>query len=648
MCGIAGIWDFDGSAADVEASLRSMTDAIAHRGPDGVGQYLDKLHGLALGHRRLAIIDLSDTGMQPMVSRNGRWAVAFNGEIYNFRALREELQSAGVAFRGASDTEVLVEALARWGIDRTVGRIAGMFAIAAWERPAQRLHLVRDRFGEKPLHYATRGRRFAFASELKAMMACGMADRGAIDRVAVGQFLRYGCIAAPRTVFQSVHKVRPAHIVTVEATGDVTSREYWSLPRVVAERQDARRAPRTLDENVERLDAQMRAIVREQMVADVPLGALLSGGVDSSAVVAAMVAASSRTVRTFAIGFREQGFDEAGVAREVAAHLGTFHTDLYVTADEALGVIPLLPRIFDEPFADASQIPTYLVSHMARQHVTVALSGDGGDEGFGGYARHLAAARLQRAVRVVPLGARRAAAAVLRAVPHPAWDAAGRIATGVLRRDAWGRAGDKAEKLALALAATDARDLYDRIRAPGAGAPLAADLGDVPEWRNEVSVPPTAGLAYPEEMMLADALSYLSDDVLVKVDRAAMAASLEVRAPFLDHRLVELAWEMPLEHKILGRSGKRVLRRVLQRYLPERLIDRPKMGFSVPIGAWLRGPLREWAESLLAESSLGRHALVDVPAVRRTWRAHLDGGRGLDAALWHVLMLQSWLAEWSA
>lgn len=621
-----------------------MCDAIRHRGPDAEGIWTDQPRGIALGHRRLSIIDLSPTGAQPMRSRDGRWTLTFNGEIYNFRELRRELAGAGVEFRGTSDTEVLVEGIARWGIRPTVERVAGMFAFGLWDSRDGVLTLSRDRLGEKPLYYGWRDGQFAFASELKALREPGALGRPSLDHLAVARLLRYSCIPAPLTVFSSVAKLPPATMATVRPDGTVTVEPYWSLV-TAAEQGRARSLPtETLDGAADRLEAQLRETVAEQMISDVPLGALLSGGVDSSLVVALMAKASAQRVRTFTIGFREPGYNEAEFASDVARHIGTNHTELYVAPETARAVIPRLAGIYDEPFADASQIPTFLVAELARTQVTVALSGDGGDETFGGYVRYFSGERLWRRIEHIPRPLRTLGAGVVRAVPPRGWDAFAPLARRVLGGE-WqaGRVGDRAHKAATLLGARSRGELYDRFCSHWAEIPSL--VLDVPSAERTVSrfADGTSPFSFVEEMMLADAAGYLPDDVLVKVDRAAMAVSLETRAPLLDHRVIELAWSIALGHKVAAGEGKRVLKQVLFRHVPRALVDRPKMGFGVPLDTWLRGPLREWGEDLLSEERLRRQGLLRVEPIRAAWREHLSGRENLQYPLWNVLMLQSWL-----
>jgi asparagine synthase (glutamine-hydrolysing) len=639
MCGVAALWDPRGWSRSHGQTLIRMRDALAHRGPDGSGEWIDESSGLGLAHRRLSIIDLSASGGQPMHSSDGRWSITYNGEIYNYRSLRAELERSGVRFRGTSDTEVLVESIARLGFEATLARCAGMFAMVLWDRRDHVLHLARDRFGEKPLYYAVVDGRVLVGSELKAITAAGMIDSGDLDRTAIEQVLRYNCVRAPRTIYRQVRKLPAGSRATVSSTGDVCVRRYWDLSAVIVEakRSAASLPVPTFNESVDAVESRLMQVVDEQMISDVPLGALLSGGIDSSLVVALMARGGSRAVRTFSIGFREAGYNEANHAKAVAAHLGTEHTEVYVTPEEARAVIPCLAGVYDEPFADASQIPTILVSRLARTAVTVALTGDGGDEFFGGYDRYFDAKRLMK----LPHALRATASGLIRSMSPDRWDALLSIVPTLRGRlERTGRAGDRLHKLAHVLRAESRVDLYDRFVAHWKveGAPAAAHAEDP---RPVIAVP--AGLDSVEEMMLVDALTYLTDEVLVKVDRAAMSTSLETRAPLLDHRIAELAWGLPLDHRVEARSGKRVLKALLHRYVPPVIVDRPKMGFGVPMGDWLRGPLREWAESLLSEERMRTDGWLAPGPIRGVWQSHLDGRSNAQYALWNVLMFQAWL-----
>jgi len=631
MCGIAGLWQLAGSR-DLAAQSRAMTKAIASRGPDGEGHWTDAAAGITLGHRRLAIIDLSPTGFQPMTSADGRIVITYNGELYNRAEMAAELDRP---WRGTSDTEVLVEAIARYGIDGALARANGLFAFAAFDRTTRTLHLARDRLGIKPLYWTRQNGVFAFASELKALRAAGGLAL-TLDPGAVASYLRYLCVPAPRTIFREVEKLAPGHRLEVNAA-NVAVRRYWDVAGVARRGQQAhdRRAEPDI---VEELHALLADAVKRQMVSDVPLGAFLSGGIDSSAVVALMQRAASRPVKTFSIGFREQAFNEADHAKAVARHLGTDHTELVLSAADAQAIIPELPAIYDEPFADSSQIPTYLVSRLARRHVTVALSGDGGDEIFGGYVRYQGIARLAAAARRLPRPLRRLAARSIELISADAWDM---LARPLPQRFKPRHAGDKIRKGAALLGEDDALDMYRRVVShtprPGCFLPGVSEPADVIErLRGE-----TAGLDTVSQLRLLDMMTYLPDDVLTKVDRASMAVGLEARVPLLDHRVVEFAWRLPSDLLIANREGKRPLRAVLARYVPKSLVDRPKMGFGIPVGEWIKGPLRPWAEDLLSPAALA-DGLFDHAAVRRWFAEFLAGRRDAQHGLWAVLQFQAW------
>ena len=631
MCGIAGLWQLAGSR-DLAAQSRAMTKAIASRGPDGEGHWTDAAAGITLGHRRLAIIDLSPTGFQPMTSADGRIVITYNGELYNRAEMAAELDRP---WRGTSDTEVLVEAIARYGIDGALARANGLFAFAAFDRTTRTLHLARDRLGIKPLYWTRQNGLFGFASELKALRAAGGLALP-LDPGAVASYLRYLCVPAPRTIFREVEKLAPGHRLEVNAA-NVAVRRYWDVADVARRGQQAydRRAEPDI---VEELHALLADAVKRQMVSDVPLGAFLSGGIDSSAVVALMQRAASRPVKTFSIGFREQAFNEADHAKAVARHLGTDHTELVLSAADAQAIIPELPAIYDEPFADSSQIPTYLVSRLARRHVTVALSGDGGDEIFGGYVRYQGIARLAGAARRLPRPLRRLAARSIELISADAWDM---LARPLPQRFKPRHAGDKIRKGAALLGEDDALDMYRRVVShtprPGCFLPGVSEPADVIErLRGE-----TAGLDTVSQLRLLDMMTYLPDDVLTKVDRASMAVGLEARVPLLDHRVVEFAWRLPSDLLIANREGKRPLRAVLARYVPKSLVDRPKMGFGIPVGEWIKGPLRPWAEDLLSPAALA-DGLFDHAAVRRWFAEFLAGRRDAQHGLWAVLQFQAW------
>lgn len=647
MCGFVGVLCADRASGDQVAAVGRMSGRLRHRGPDDEGIWHGAAGEAVLGHRRLAILDLSVEGHQPMESSSGRYVLAFNGEIYNFRELRTELERSGCSFRGHSDTEVLLRGVESWGLEAVLRRAAGMFALALWDRSTATLQLARDRMGEKPLYYGWAGRSFLFGSELKALRA-HPEWRGVIDRDVLALYLRHGYVPAPYSIYQGIAKLAPGTMLTLRSptTGDTPEPSvYWSV-RDAAERGAAEPVEGGGEAAVDELATVLGTVVGEQMVADVPLGAFLSGGVDSSAIVALMQERSSRPVRTFTIGFNEAGFNEAEFAKAVAAHLGTDHTELYVTPEEARSVIPRLPAIYDEPFGDSSQIPTCLVAALARQQVTVALSGDGADELFGGYNRYVHAERLWNRAQRLPRAARRGVASALRAVPATGWDALFRAAGAVVpavRRVP--QPGDRVHKLARLLGVTSAAGMYSEFFSlwsdPSQAVPGAREretiIDDPSRWPDVDS--------HVLRAMFLDQVTYLPDDILVKVDRATMAVSLESRAPFLDHRVVELAWRIPLESKVQGGQGKWALRQLLYRHVPRELIERPKMGFAVPVDRWLRGPLREWAEALLDADRLAREGYFAPAVIGRRWREHLSGSQNWSAQLWPVLMFQAWLDE---
>ena len=653
MCGLTGFWQPTGCARDeAAATARRMADTLAHRGPDDAGVWVDEAAGLALGHRRLAILDLSPAGHQPMVSASGRFVIAFNGEIYNHRELRAELAKLGAggaapAWRGHSDTETLLAAVEAWGIEAALKRSVGMFALALWDRESRTLTLARDRLGEKPLYYGWQRGVLLFGSELKALRA-HPAFVGDIDRGALALYFRHNCVPAPYSIYQGIRKLPPGTLWTLTAQQAMTGQAsepvpYWSLAQVVRAGQQAPFTGSDTDavEEAQRLIGQA---VAGQRVADVPLGAFLSGGIDSSTVVAVMQAQSSRPVKTFTIGFHEGEYNEAQHAAAVARHLGTEHTELYVTPAQARAVIPRLPVLYDEPFADSSQIPTVLVAELARQHVTVCLSGDGGDELFGGYNRYFWADGLWRRLGWMPQGLRAGLARGLTALSPQAWNRLWALAGGVLpRRYRYANAGDKLHKLAEVLRAHTAEAIYHKLVSHWwAPAELVLGAEEPPTVLTQPSAWPAVE-DFRARMMALDTLTYLPDDILTKVDRAAMGVSLETRVPLLDHRVVEFAWRLPLAMKIRHGQGKWLLRQVLYRYVPQVLVERPKMGFGVPIDHWLRGPLREWAEDLLSERRLRQEGFLRPEPVRRLWEEHLSGRRNWQYLLWDVLMWEAWL-----
>lgn len=654
MCGISGLWNSSTLPRDELAALAStMSRQMKHRGPDDSGVFVDADSGIAVGHRRLSVVDLSSCGHQPMVSASGRYVITYNGEIFNHSQLRRELETFGFSFRGHSDTETMLAAVERWGVEGALPRFNGMFAFGIWDRTERTLVLARDRLGVKPLYYGRVGSMFVFASELKAIRALP-AFSNEINRDAVALLLRHGYIPAPYSIYKGIRKLLPGTWLPIDAqtanspadsaTLQALARVYWSA-QTVAERGTRDRVTMPDADAIDELERLLRDAIAIRMEADVPLGAFLSGGIDSSTIAALMQAQSARPVETFSIGFEEQGFNEAPFARAVARRLGTEHHEAYVTSQDALRVVPRLPEIFDEPFADSSQIPTFLMSRLARKTVTVSLSGDGGDELFGGYARYFEAERYRRV-----------------ATGMPRWLLTPTVA---MLRDAGGTTATLAER-ACRLLPYQFRPKNPVMAAARMGEMLGARTDTeryarlVEHWTNATDVVKNAknvttaltdplrqaALATPfESMMYSDLVSYLPDDCLTKVDRASMAASLEVRVPLLDYRVVEFAWKLPLQHRIRDRQGKWLLRQVLYRHVPKALVERPKAGFGVPIAGWLRGPLRDWAESLLTERRLSEDGFFDPTALREVWSLHVSKRASEPYRLWNVLMFQAWLHE---
>jgi asparagine synthase (glutamine-hydrolysing) len=650
MCGIAGFLGGRWSAkSDATSTLAQMAGSIRHRGPDHSDVWSDDEARIGFAHSRLAIVDLSEAGNQPMHSHSGRFVIIYNGEIYNHRDIRDELAASGHScnWNGHSDTETLLAAIEAWGVRGALERSVGMFAFALWDRAQRMLILARDRVGEKPLYYGRQGglkSPFLFGSELKALARHPRFCTD-VDRRALTLLLRYNYIPAPFSIYRGISKLPAGTFLTLGNDGKEPRIEtYWS-GAAVAEAGVADQLQLNDEEAIDELERRLETAVGRQMIADVPLGAFLSGGIDSTAVVAIMQKLSSRPVKTFTIGVHEKGFNEAAHAKAVARHLGTEHTELYVTPAEARDVIPKLPNVYDEPFADSSQIPTHLVATLARRDVTVSLSGDGGDEMFGGYNRYLYAARLWPTIAAIPRPVRFATARALTAVPQSAWTKLGHRAGGMLPKLARvDRLGDKVHKGAPLLRSGSLVQLYEGTLSlwPDPES-VVLDASEPPSFATG-AVPSLDGLDGIERMMALDMLGYLPDDILVKVDRAAMAVSLETRVPYLDHELVEFAWRLPFDLKIRNGRTKWILRQLLFRHVPEKLIERPKMGFGLPLGEWLRGPLREWAETLLDERLLRDQGYFRPEPIRNLWQAHL-GGRDSQHHLWGILMFQSWLQQ---
>jgi asparagine synthase (glutamine-hydrolysing) len=635
MCGIVGFVDQGLDRRQLEPTLIKMREKLLHRGPDDAGSWLDEERGIALGFRRLSILDLSPTGHQPMESPCGRFVIVFNGEIYNHVSLRSELEKRSpeymVQLKGHSDTSVLLSGIAVWGLEKTLSCAVGMFAFALWDREEQTLTLARDRVGEKPLYYGKSGQALLFASELKALTAfSGFSPP--IDRRALTLFMRHNYIPAPYSIYTGIHKLPPGHFLKIaykdishSALSDFPPTSYWDF-KDVAEKGMTKPFDGSEEEALQNLEKVLSESVRLQMVADVPVGVFLSGGIDSSMLVALMARQSPGKVKTFSIGFSESGFDEAPYAREVAKHLGTDHHEMYVTSEMALSLVPRLPEIFDEPFADSSQIPTYFVSEFAKRHVTVSLSGDGADELFGGYSRYFDSLALADKLDRVP--------SVFR----------GLLGRGIGQLPAVGSrmTNGRLEKLAQILSEESFEEVYRGIVSHWLHPEEVVREGSEPPYRfTENATWPAAG-GRLSRMQFLDAVTYLPDDILVKVDRASMAVSLESRAPYLDHRVIGFAWRLPESLRTKNGKGKYLLRQLLSRHVPEALFERPKMGFGVPVGDWLRGPLRDWAEDLLNEKKLQDEGYFNPKEIRQKWKQHLEGSHQWHYPLWNVLTFQAW------
>jgi asparagine synthase (glutamine-hydrolysing) len=656
VCGIAGILSSGGVSREM---LQRMIGPMAHRGPDGEGVWIDTEAGVGFGHRRLSIMDLSSQGRQPMQSADARFILTYNGEIYNHAELRLELEAAegrpGTGWRGHSDTETLIEAIAAWGLERALQKCVGMFAFALWDREQRKLFLVRDRFGEKPIYYGWAGSDFLFGSELKALISHPQFS-GRISRTALALFAGANYIPAPFSIYDGIFKLEPGCILTVTRQAaalplsippeegrfeqGIRLERYWSYADLVLRGLN----DPIEDEHValEELERTLATAVQGQSRADVPVGAFLSGGIDSSIVVALYQKYSSVPMRTYTIGFEQGAFNEADDAKRVATHLGTIHHERYVTVAETRDVIPLLPTIYDEPFADSSQIPTYLVSRFAREQVTVGLTGDGGDELFAGYNRHFAAPRLWQRLQSVPQPLRSAAGSALAGIPSKMWSGVGWLLPG-RRQPHFGGKLQKAFRVAATACTFDEvycsfLDEWSFEDSPvlGTGPPVS-----------RIDLEPGTHMPTAVRTMYRDAMTYLPGDVLTKVDRASMAVSLETRVPFLDHRVAELAARIPIGLKVRDGRGKHILRQLLYRLVPRELVDRPKAGFGIPVGEWIKGPLRPWAEELLDPRPMAQEGWLDPRVVRRRWEMHLSGRRDSTAAIWAILMFQAWYRQQS-
>jgi asparagine synthase (glutamine-hydrolysing) len=647
MCGITGFLDTSRSKTTEQLTLiaRRMSTSLAHRGPEDEGVWVDPGTGIAFGHRRLSIIDLSPMGHQPMHSASGRYVITFNGEIYNFKALRQELEQLGEKFRGHSDTEIMLAAIARWGVEESLKKFNGMFAFGLWDREEQILYLSRDRAGEKPLYYGWAGKTLLFGSELKALQQ-HPDFRGDIDRGAIAVYLRHNYIPAPHSIYKGIYKLPAGTFLAIRGFGsDASPKSYWSA-KVAAEDGISNPFTGTDEEAINQLDALLHDAVTMRMEADVPLGAFLSGGIDSSLIVAIMQANSKRPVKTFTIGFDNREFNEAESAKLVAQHIGTEHTELYVTPEEAMAVIPRLPTLYDEPFADSSQIPTFLVSQLARRNVTVSLSGDGGDELFGGYTTYQWGRSVHQNIGWMPGPLKAGLAKTIKPLSKLDWNALLDGRQSVVPESLRSKDINKVlSKLAGILKVNEREALYWILLSywmEPSSVVLAAkepltQLTDQTKWAQIDDI--------MHVMMYLDTIMYLPDDILVKVDRASMGVSLESRVPLLDHRIIEFAWKLPIEMKVKGALGKVPLRNLLYRYVPKQLVDRPKKGFGVPIHEWLRGPMRSWAEDLLDESRLKSEGFFAEKPIRQKWNEHVSGRRNWQAQLWAVLMFQAWLEQ---
>ncbi|OJX10918.1 MAG: asparagine synthase (glutamine-hydrolyzing) [Caedibacter sp. 37-49] len=633
MCGITGFLEFSRAHSSnlLKKQVSQMTESLIHRGPDDGGVWTEEEHGIALGMRRLAIQDLSASGNQPMISKNGRYVIVYNGEVYNAADLRRLLEDKGITFRGHSDTEVIIEACAQWGISETARQLIGMFAFALWDKQEKTLTLVRDRLGIKPLYYGILGDVLLFGSELKALNVHNKFEKK-INPEALNSYFKYNFIPAPQTIFESVYKLLPGTMITFNEEGKHKTQTFWDPLKIVEEGIKAREEFADDDFNtIDKLEELIKDSVKRRMIADVPLGAFLSGGIDSSTVVAMMQSLSPRPIKTYTIGFEEDSFSEMRYAHAIAQHLKTDHHELILTSQDALSIVSEIPKYFDEPFADVSQIPTFAISKLARESVKVTLSGDGGDELFAGYNRHYLVSQVQKMDGILPLTLRKIMANGLTLGTEEFWDKL--IPSSILPQ-----AGDKIYKLASVLKSKNVKELYEVL------------LSQNKTSKNFFLTSTTLNLCHNDvqfsnfldSLQYWDLIKYLPDDILTKVDRASMAVGLEARVPLLDHRIVAFAWALPQNMKIRGSVTKWILRQVLYRYVPKSLIDRPKMGFGVPISKWLQGPLRPWAEELISKKRLENSGYFDIKQVQQMWQLHLTGQKNYQHQLWSILMFEAW------
>lgn len=647
MCGFAGYIDFRGSTSEeaLKHKAKEINACIAYRGPDSSGEWVDASCGVALGHRRLSILDLSLDGHQPMVSASGRYVIAYNGEVYNYEELKKNLKKDKASYKGHSDTEVILASIEEKGLTKSVNTFNGMFAFSLWDREQRKLYLVRDRLGIKPLYYAETNKHFIWGSELKPLMKSGFIDKE-IDMESLGQFFKYNRVPAPRSIFKGVYKLLPGAILEFDLEKKNSKVEKFWNPIDIFKKGIENTFEGTAEEAINKLEGLLDSAVGMRMAADVPLGAFLSGGVDSSLIVATMQKLSSNPIKSFSIGFEEEQFNEAEHAKAVAVHLGTDHTEMYVTEQDALNVIPDLPNMWDEPFADSSQIPTYLVSKMTKQHVTVALSGDGGDELFGGYKRYHTADAIWKKLNKIPYPIRNTTSKLLNSVPDLLIEKSVAKVLTLLKKNALLSKLPKSLKGSAVhyLSSESLSDVYDqqishwknRSNLLNNHKILNSDLFQKIPHRNNI-----------EQMMGYDLMTYLPDDILTKVDRASMMSSLEARVPLLDYRIVEYAWQLPFELKVSNGNEKHLLKELLYRNIPKRLIDRPKKGFGVPLGSWLRGPLKEWSQDLISENELSKHGLLNNNIVTETLKKHLNKEVDAQHYLWDILMFQSWYNKWN-